>query len=554
MSGEAILIRDFPPFIRFELEDRFRRKIFAPFSKRAGTANVAILPEEFWSSAEEEFVVSRYELVFGTLRGRILQTLDKGPVSAKNLLKENPDLSPNSTYHALMWLRAHNHIKKRGVRWELIKGYFNRVQVSDLARILDRRHKDDRRRNALSIKELEMATFLWPYYKKACEDEGPLFHVYSYGRWYQNEFALARAVKNWAEGEINIPQWALLAIADFINVDIEESEVIASYSLPPGVKITPYYKGRYKLPIEVSTDLDLIALELLMTTNGLVHPAKHKKEIFKRLYHTFGTFNSCRIPLSIQTIIERYYHIPVWKRDAIRIPDKMKKRWELLPYHERTISKLLILKTLYKLDQPKRMYEIISRSNAFIEDVAALIKDLGLGDITIHKRKDRPHYRSYLPQKVKENLEELKKNVAQLKIEKGFDYLEEKEKIELIKRVKQNWGEHAITLLSNLTLDRGLRDLDLARACGVTPKAVRKTLYAFVDNEIITYRRDETADLVEYYYFFNPEGVKKFLAEEEKAEEEKAEEEKEEGLQYPFPEDFSYYRRRRMFSEVGEGF
>ncbi|MCK4735696.1 MAG: hypothetical protein KAT65_24795, partial [Methanophagales archaeon] len=188
---------------------------------------------------------------------------------------------------------------------------FEHVRVSDLAKIIDLRHKGERRKNAISIKELEMATYLWPSYERACDCEGISFQNPSYGRWYQNHFALARAVKEWMKGDANIPQWTLIAIANFTNVDIEEREVISSYCFPPGVKITPYYKGRYKLPVEVSSDLDIIALQILMknSEDGLVHPAKHKKEIFRRLYHTFGSFQSDRIPLSIREIIENYYQI-----------------------------------------------------------------------------------------------------------------------------------------------------------------------------------------------------------------------------------------------------
>jgi len=114
---------------------------------------------------------------------------------------------------------------------------FEHVRVSDLAKIFDLRHKGERRKNALSIKELEMATYLWHSYEWACELDGVSLQTPSYGRWHQNHFALARAVKEWAKGDANTPQWALIAIANFTNLNIEEREVISSYCLPPGVKI-----------------------------------------------------------------------------------------------------------------------------------------------------------------------------------------------------------------------------------------------------------------------------------------------------------------------------
>jgi transcription initiation factor IIE alpha subunit len=94
-------------------------------------------------------------------------------------------------------------------------------------------------------------------------------------------------------------------------------------------------------------------------------------------------------------------------------------------------------------------------------------------------------------------------------------------------------------------LDKGVRDLDLARACGMTPKAVRKILYELKDKAIITYTREETLELLEYYYFLSHEGIEKFLAVEKRVKEEKVEEAK-----YPFPEEFSIYQRRRLYSEV----
>jgi len=546
-EGE-IHIRDFPPFIRFELEEGFRRKIFAKFLKSVREVEVDISPDEFWNSAEEEFEISRYELIFGKVRGRILKTLKKSPLSAKEILERNPDVSANSIYHAIMWLKDQKHIKKKGECWELKKDFFEHVRVFDLAKIIDLRHKGERRKNALSIKQLEMATYLWSNYERACELDGVSLQTPSYGRWYQNHFALARAVKEWAKGDANIPQWALIAISNFTNMNIEEREVISSYCLPPGVKITPYYKGRYKLPVEVSSDLDIIALRILMknSEDGLVHPAKHKKEMFRRLYHTFGSFQSDRIPLSIREIVKNYYQIPGCRRNCIRIPQKMKQRWELLPYHEKTVSKILVLETLFELDKTKRIYETISRSRDFLEDVARIVEDLGIGKIKIIKRKDRPHYRSYLPKKVKENLEDLKERVEKSKIEKGLDFLVESERTELIGNVKKYWGEKGVNVLSNLALDKGVRDLDLARACGVTPKEVRKILYELVDRTIITYIREETHELVEYYYYLCPEGIEKFLAGEKGVKEEKEEE-----FKYPFPEEFSAYQRRRLCSGVG---
>jgi len=224
----------------------------------------------------------------------------------------------------------------------------------------------------------------------------------------------------------------------------------------------------------------------------------------------------------------------------------MKERWEQLPYQEKTLSKIRVLEMLFGLDQRKGNYELISRSIYFLEDVSSILKDLGIGGIKINKRKDRPHYRSYLPKKVKENLEGLKEQLEIAKIEKGLGFLTENDRIKLIKKVKSHWGDKGVNILSNLNLDKGVRDLDLARACGMTAREVRKILYELKDKAIITYIREETLELLEYYYYLNPDGIAIFLAARKEVKEEKVEEAK-----YPFPEEFSIYQRRKLYSGVG---
>lgn len=546
MTKEAINIKDFPLFVRFELEESFRRRIFSLFVKRVGAAEVDFSPDEFWRSAEEEFERSKYELIFGGVRGKILKTLDNEPLKAKELLERNPDIYPYSIYHALSRLKDQQYIKKKDERWAIKRDYFTQVRVSDLAKIIDLRHKGLRRKSALSMKDLEMAAYLWPIYERVRDHEGIRSQSSSYGRWYHNHFALARAVKAWGKGAVNIPQWALIAIAELADLDTGAREIISNYSLPPGVKISPYYRGRYKIPIEISPDFDLLSLQILLkcSDEGLVHPAKDKKAIFNRLYHTFGSFQSNRIPLSIRAIIEHYYQIPPFSRTSFRIPARMKERWKKLPDHEQTIAKILVLEMLFDLNQPRRTYELISRSKDFLEDVSSILKDLGTGDITIHKRKDRPHYRSYLPKTVNKNLNELRKSVEKIKIEKETDFLVEAERTELIKKVKEYWGVKGVNIISNLSLYEGVRDLDLARASGVDQKEVRKILYELRDRAIVTDIREETRELVEYYYYLCPEGIKKFLAEKRESKAEKEEE-----TSYPFPEEFAFYQRRRLFSE-----
>ena len=101
MAKDVIYLKDFPPFVRFELEEHFQRKIFSEFVKRVSEAEVDVYPEKFWRSTEEEFEKSRYELIFGTVRGRILKTLEKGPLKAQKVLERNPDISPYSIWEVV---------------------------------------------------------------------------------------------------------------------------------------------------------------------------------------------------------------------------------------------------------------------------------------------------------------------------------------------------------------------------------------------------------------------------------------------------------------------
>jgi hypothetical protein len=558
MTHEAIHLRDFPPFIRLELDESFRRKIFSQFVQSVGSTAVPVFPDEFWRSAEAEFGRSRYELIFGNVRGRILKVLAERPSKTKEVLECNPDIPLYTLYHTLTWLKDHGLIHKKEGLWAIKNDYFNHLTVSDLATITDLRHPGLRRKNAVSKKDLEMATYLWPKYERASEPRG--MHTQSqsqtqsesYGKWYQNHFALARAVKEWEKGTINIPQWALVAIADRIGLDLdsEERRAVASYSLPPGIKITPQYNGRYKIPIELSPDFDALALQIFLksSNDGVVHPPRYKKALVKQLHLTFGSFQSTRIPLSIRAILMQYYQIPSpCSKRSFRIPERMKERWKKLSEHEKTLAQILILEMLYNLNRsPARSsYEIISRSKPFLDDVASVLDDLGAGSITIQKRRDRPHYRSYLPKTVKANLRELKENVEASRIEKGIDFLAQTERAALIRKIKKDQGENGVSIISNVRLNTGVNDLDLARATGVKLQEVRKILYELRNRAIVTDIREEIAGHVEYYYYLCPAGIKKFLAKKRPVKTEK-----EEDAAYPFPDEFAYYQRRRLYSEV----
>jgi len=551
VTREAIHLRDFPPFIRFELTASFRRRVFSHFTDRVGQLGVDLSPDDFWRVTESEFETSRYEFVLGPLRGRIVKKLDQGPFTTKAILKSAAHFSPYSVYHALAWLREHGLVEKRAGEWVIGTDYFARVHVADLARALDLRYEGRRRKNALSLRDLEMAIYLWPWYERVMERNEHGTAVYAaYGRSYPDHFSLARAVKAWERGAINIPQWALIAITDLTGHDAEEQGAIASYSIPPGVKIVPYYKNRYKIPLELSPDFDVIALRMLLkcSEDGVIHPRKYRKTVFKNLYHTFGLFHSTRIPCSIREIVAHHYRVPADARASFRLPERMKAQWESLPQLERELAQILVLEMLFELDKPRRTYELISRSAGFLTDISLMVKELGLGELRIHKRRDRPHYRTYLPKSVKDNLERLKDDTERHKIERGVEFLSEDARVELFHRVKDKWGERGVNIIANLSMDAGVRDLDLARSAGVAPKEVRKLLYELKDRGLIMDVREETPTLVEYYYYLSAAGITKFVATNRGPGEARREEE----FTYPFPEEFAYYQRRRIFSEAAK--
>ncbi len=550
MPEAALHLRDFPPFIRLELTASFRRKVFAHFSDLVAQVELDLIPADFWPAVEIEFDTSRYELILGSLRGGIVKKLYERPRTTKALLKTLPRFSQYSVYHALIWLRERGLVEKHADEWVILTDYFARVHIADLARVLDLQHAGLRRKNALAMKDLEMAIYLWPWYERIAERDTRHEAVTAYGRSYQDHFSLARAAKEWEKGTINIPQWALIAITELTGQDAEEQEAIVSYSLPPGARIVPYYKNRYKIPLELSPDFDVTALRILLrcSEDGVIHPRKYRKMIFKNLYHTFGLFHSNRIPLSIREIIAHQYRVSAGDRASFRIPPRMKEDWNSLPHLERELAQILVLEMLFELDKSRRTYELISRSAGFLEDVSLLVKELGLGELRIHKRRDRPHYRAYLPKSVKENLERLKEDAERFKIERGVDFLTEEAHNELFQKVKNAWGETGVNIIANLSMEAGVRDLDLARAAGVTPKEVRKLLYEFKDHGLVTDVREETATLVEYFYSLSAAGITKFLAEEPGAEQIRTEEEP----AYPFPEELSYYQRRRISSEAAK--
>ena len=83
-------------------------------------------------------------------------------------------------------------------------------------------------------------------------------------------FSLSAAINNWKRGKRDIPKWVCYTLSELASIDLDISQSIISYHLPPAERIYPKYKGSYKLPIDVSTTLDETVMIILIkgTKNG----------------------------------------------------------------------------------------------------------------------------------------------------------------------------------------------------------------------------------------------------------------------------------------------
>ncbi len=405
----TIRIRDFPNFIRFEIEEGFREKIFTKALEEAGNTILDIAWRDFWYLAEKRFGEEKYTILFGKGGGRIIELLMEDHLTVKEILGRNGHLTPSTIYRSIKKLKEERIVSNESEKLGLNPAALKKVRVSYMAKVKDGLGREGRRKHGVSKNNVELAIYLWGGYEKVRAEEGLDTQYLRYGRTYPTPLSLAAAVKRWKKGMEDIPKWALISIADLtrFNTGLDEEGVVLNYHSPPGIRVIPYYNDEYKIPIKADLDLDSVAIKLIMKSsgNGRYYKFRDKDRLFEELHRSFGSFKSTGIPSAVKEIIRRYYEIEYFDRSAIRIPTKIKRRWGRITEDERILSKSFIMETVFGLAcRYDGHYELTSRSKDFLKDVSDILEELGRGKLNIKKRPDRPHYRCLISSKKIESL------------------------------------------------------------------------------------------------------------------------------------------------------
>ncbi len=378
-TKEHIGVREFPPFIRVTLKESARKELFSRAMRRIGE-----IRREYHTGGEI------FDSLYGKEKGKILKLLSKSPQSAKTLIGTS-GLSPSVVYHFLSFLKKRQRISKEGCTYSLEKS--DSLYLDEIVRIEE--DSTLRRRYGISIKELELAYTLWDHLSEVTSMDG------GYGQTYHNEYTLADAIHRWRTGRTDIPVWALSRVVDISASDVLGKESVLQYHLPPGIPVRPHYEGEYRLPVEVDIDLDKIVIQLLqkLSRNHTYTFPKGRRWLFERLHSKFGDFDdsTSRVPSAIVEILRNYYELGTLNRLSARIPARMKARWEGLNPLLRIIEESSLLLHIISLSSKSNGgFEVTSPSRHLLEDVSSLLKDLGLGQLTVHGKHQRPHFRVYL--------------------------------------------------------------------------------------------------------------------------------------------------------------
>ncbi len=381
-TKESIGIREFPPFVRVTLQPSTRKELFLHAAGKVGTIR------REYSTSENVF-----DLLYGKKKGKILNILSEGPKSARKLA-EASGLSPSAVYHFLTFLKERHMILKRGHQYSLGEYDFDSLYLYEIVRL----EEDSalRRRYGISIKELELAYFLWNTFLEIASDER------GYGQYYNSQYTLADAIHRWKTGRTDIPVWALNGLAELTESGVVRKEgSIIQYHLPPGIPVNPYFDGGYRLPVLIDTGLDRIAVQLLqkISKNNLYTFPKRRRWLFEELHNRFGEFDdsTSRVPSAIVEILKSHYGIETLDRTSAKIPPRMRTRWSDLPPLSRIVEKSSLLLHIISLSSRSNGgFEITSRSKSFLEDLSFLTADLGLGALSVHRKYRRPHFRVYL--------------------------------------------------------------------------------------------------------------------------------------------------------------
>jgi DNA-binding transcriptional ArsR family regulator len=332
-----------------------------------------------------------FDALYGKKKGKILRLLLEEPQQAKQLI-EISGLSPSAVYHFLKVLKKRHLISKKGALYYVEEFDFNSLFLDEIVQL-----EEDptlRRKYGISIKELELAYFLWDTFQAVSDTE-------SYGRTYNSIYTLADAVHRWRTGRTDIPVWALTTLEDLSGVDALSQERVIQYHLPPGIPVTPFYQGEYKLPVVVDNDLNKIVVQLLqkMSKNHMYTFPKKRGWLFEMLHKTFGEFDdsNSRIPSAITEVLKCHYNIKTLDRSIACIPSSMQDRWMQLDPLSRAAEKASLLLHIISLSSRSNGgFEITSRSKSFLEEISCLSSELGVGKLTVRKKHKRPHFRVYL--------------------------------------------------------------------------------------------------------------------------------------------------------------
>jgi DNA-binding transcriptional ArsR family regulator len=374
---ECIEVKEFPPFIRVTLEGSARKELFSCVMKKVGT-----IRREYQTSENV------FDALYGERKGLILQLLSEEPQKAKELIRAS-GLSPGVVYHFLRVLREQKIVSKKKQNYWLDHDF--RVLTLDEIMKLEE-DPASRRKYGISIKELELAHLLWEDFVKQDPQEK------SYARIYHDKYTLADAVHRWRIGRTDIPVWALNRLAELSEKDIFHK--ITNYHLPPGASVNPCC-GKYRIPIRVDSDLDKVVIQLLqkMSKNHLYTFPKKKEWLFEQLHTHFGEFDDStgRIPSAIIEILKSYYRLETLKRSSACFPPRIKARWsEGNSLLQITEESSLLLHIISLSSYSNGGYEITSRSRPFLQDIISFVSGTKLGNLSLGKKRQRPHLRVYL--------------------------------------------------------------------------------------------------------------------------------------------------------------
>lgn len=369
---EYIDVKEFPLFIRVTLKSSARKKLFSCALKKIRTI------KRDYDSLKD------FDTLYGEKKGIILKILSEKPQTAKEL-RAASGLSSGTVYHFLKQLKSRGTVLKKGSTYQLRRD-FHSLYLDEIVKIEEDPVR--RRKYGISLKELELAYFLWEPFITVNTQQDPQCSVYT----------LADAVHRWRTGRTDIPVWALKHLTssdEFLTKDVTQ------YHLPPGVPVTPSYENELKLPIQINSDVDKVVIQLLqkICKNNVYTFPKKKGWLFETLHKTFGEFDdsTSRIPLVIIEILKNHYGIKKLNRSAACIPPRIRARWsEKNPLIQIVEESSLLLHVISLSSKSNEGVEITSRSESFLQDIATFIWGLRLGSMTLGKKYKRPHFRVYL--------------------------------------------------------------------------------------------------------------------------------------------------------------